>query len=177
MWGLNQQSKNLCTEVCRPATTVGMFTLQPLCTIYAKLAATMLSKPQLSHDPSKSQLRGPLQIGTHSTLVIVFCKGLSSFSDNQNEVYVKIKPTIYKNNIFIILCNFGLGYSIHSLILIHKHFVNSISLQICEFVKVFMLAATTFPILGALLNSKSLLEQPSLLAEEQEKSSVADSLV
>ena len=42
------------TEVCRPATTVGNFTLQPLCTIYAKLAATTatLSKPLLSIDPS-----------------------------------------------------------------------------------------------------------------------------
>ena len=53
MWGLNKQSKNLCTEVCRPATTVKMFTLQPLCTIYGKLAATMLSKPYPSLDPSK----------------------------------------------------------------------------------------------------------------------------
>ena len=52
MWGLNLQSKIMCTEVCRPATTVGVFTLQPLCTIYAKLVATMLSKVYSSLDPS-----------------------------------------------------------------------------------------------------------------------------
>ena len=38
--------------MCRPATTVGMFTLQPLCTIYAKQVATMLSKVYPSIDPS-----------------------------------------------------------------------------------------------------------------------------
>jgi len=51
MWGLNWQSKNLCTEVRRPATTV-VYTLQPLCTIYAKLVVTMLSKVDSSIDPS-----------------------------------------------------------------------------------------------------------------------------
>ena len=51
--GLNLQSKNLRTEVCQPATTVGMFTIKPLCTINAKLVATMLSKVYLSVDPSK----------------------------------------------------------------------------------------------------------------------------
>jgi len=38
--------------VCLSATTVGMFTLQPLCTIYAKLLATMLCKVNSSIDPS-----------------------------------------------------------------------------------------------------------------------------
>ena len=54
MWGLNQQSKNLCTEVRRPATMYSgnVHTPTPVYTIYAKLAATMLSKPYPSIDPS-----------------------------------------------------------------------------------------------------------------------------
>ena len=39
-----------------PAITVGMFTLQPLYTIYAKLVLTMLSKPYPSIDPSMGLL-------------------------------------------------------------------------------------------------------------------------
>jgi len=76
MWGLNWQSQNVCTEVCLPATTAGIFTLQPLCTIYAKLAATMLSKPQPSINPSSTYIEPGKQLhrmfGMLTTIVRIF---------------------------------------------------------------------------------------------------------
>ena len=55
MWGLISEVK-IFVKVWPPATAVGMFTLQPLYTIYVELVATMLSTPYPSLDPSKNHL-------------------------------------------------------------------------------------------------------------------------
>jgi len=43
--GVDAESRCRNSMWTKKSASVGMFTLQPLCTIYAKLIATMLSKP------------------------------------------------------------------------------------------------------------------------------------